>query len=58
MQQEEIIWIQNSKVQWLKEGERNTEKNLMSMIHHMYKNRIIILKNDKNKKLDGYENIK
>ena len=38
--QEEILWKQKSKVQWLREGEKNTKKFHRAMIHRRHVNRI------------------
>jgi hypothetical protein len=38
--QEEILWRQKSRVQWLKEGERNTKFFHREMVHRRYINRI------------------
>jgi chaperonin cofactor prefoldin len=39
-EQEEILWRQKSRVQWLKEGERNTKFFHRAMTHRRYINRI------------------
>jgi hypothetical protein len=39
-QQEEILWRQKSRVQWLKEGEKNTKFFHRTMIHRRHINRI------------------
>jgi hypothetical protein len=39
--QEEILWRQKSRVQWLKEGEKNTKFFHKSTIAHMTHNRIL-----------------
>jgi hypothetical protein len=44
--QEEILWRQKSRVQWLKEGERNTKFFHREMVHLRYINRITQLKDD------------
>eukprot|EP00253_Pinus_taeda_P007097 PITA_07097 len=41
--QEEILWRQKSKVQWIKEGERNTKFFHRSTIAHRNNNRIVKL---------------
>jgi hypothetical protein len=38
--QEEILWCQKSRVQWLKEGERNTNFFHRAVVHRRYINRI------------------
>jgi exonuclease III len=39
-EQEEILWRQKSRVQWLKEGEKNTKFFHRSMVHRRYINKI------------------
>jgi hypothetical protein len=45
LQQEEILWRQKSRVQWLKEGDKNTKFFHRSMIHRRFINRITKLEN-------------
>jgi exonuclease III len=45
-EQEEILWRQKSRVQWLKEGERNTKFFHRAMTHRRYINRITQLEDD------------
>jgi exonuclease III len=44
--QEEILWRQKSRVQWLKEGEKNTKFFHRTMIHRRHINRITHLENE------------
>jgi hypothetical protein len=48
--QEEILWKQKSRVQWLKEGERNTKFFHRTVMHHQHVNRITHLE-------DNHDNI-
>jgi len=43
LRQEELLWKQKSRVQWLKHGERNTSFLHKSTIHHRANNRILSL---------------
>jgi hypothetical protein len=45
-QQEEILWKQKSRVQWLKEGEKNTKFFHRTMIHRRHINRITHLEDE------------
>jgi hypothetical protein len=45
-EQEEILWRQKSRVQWLKEGERNTKFFHRVMTHRRYINHITQLEDD------------
>jgi hypothetical protein len=53
--QEEILWRQKSRVQWLKEGENNTKFFHRSMIHKRYVNHITKLENDQGKSIMDHE---
>jgi hypothetical protein len=44
--QEEILWRQKSRVQWLKEGERNTKFFHRSVMQRRHSNRITHLTSD------------
>ena len=44
--QEEILWRQKSRVQWLKEGEKNTKFFHRTMRHRRHINRITHLENE------------
>jgi hypothetical protein len=44
--QEEILWRQKSRVQWLKEGEKNTKFFQRTMIHRRHINRITHLEDE------------
>ena len=43
--QEEILWRQKSRINWLCEGERNTKFFHQAMIQHKQRNRIFSIKN-------------
>jgi hypothetical protein len=45
-EQEEILWRQKSRVQWLKEGEKNTKFFHRSMVHRRYINIITQLEDN------------
>ena len=49
--QEEILWRQKSRVQWLREGERNTRFFHKAMIQHIQQNRIFFLKDPSDNKV-------
>ena len=42
--QEEIIWKQKSRVQWLKDGEKNSKFFHKAMLNHRHHNRILSVK--------------
>eukprot|EP00253_Pinus_taeda_P023904 PITA_23904 len=49
--QEEILWKQKSRVNWLREGERNTSFFHQAMIQHRQRNRIFSIKNGAGEKI-------
>lgn len=55
--QEEIFWRQKSQVQWLKEGERNTNFFHKSTMVNRTHNRISSIKNEDGNLLTSHENI-
>eukprot|EP00253_Pinus_taeda_P004972 PITA_04972 len=42
--QEEVLWRQNSRIKWLREGERNNKFFHQAMIQHRQRNRILSIK--------------
>lgn len=44
--EEEILWKQKLRVNWLREGERNTKIFHQAMIQQRQKNRIFSIKNE------------
>jgi len=56
-EQEEILWRQKSRVQWLKEGERNTKFFHRAMTHRRYINRITQLEDDQGAPIRDHEKI-
>jgi len=58
--QEEILWRQKSRINWLREGERNTKFFHQAMIQHRQRNRIFSIKNEAGEKVieqDGIEQV-
>jgi len=55
--QEEILWRQKSRVQWLKEGERNTKFFHRSVMQRRHSNRITHLTSDTGEHLYAHEDI-
>jgi exonuclease III len=56
-EQEEILWRQKSRVQWLKEGERNTKFFHRAMTHRRYINRITQLEDDQGTPIRDHDQI-
>jgi hypothetical protein len=54
---EEILWRQKSRVQWLKEGEKNTKLFHRSMMHRRYVNHITKLEYDQGNPIMDHEGI-
>eukprot|EP00253_Pinus_taeda_P006750 PITA_06750 len=55
--QEETLWKQKSRIQWLKEGEMNTKFFHRSALDHRSSNRILELKNDTGEILKNHNEI-
>lgn len=58
--QEEILWKQKLRIQWLKEGERNTKFVHKTMVQHRQQNIIFSLKDQQGNRLtqkDEMENL-
>jgi hypothetical protein len=55
--QEEILWRQKSRVQWLKEGEKNTKFFHRTMIHRRHINRITHLEDEQGQLIRDHERI-
>ena len=56
-EQEEILWRQKSRVQWLKEGERNTKFFHRAMMHCRYINHITQLEDDQGTQIRDHDQI-
>jgi len=55
--QEEIFWRQKSRVQWLKEGDRNTRFFHRSTLEHRYHNKISTIKDSRGNHLSTHKEI-
>lgn len=55
--QEEILWRQKSRVQWLREGERNTKFFHKAMIQHRQRNKIFSIKNQEGQRILKHDEI-
>lgn len=55
IKQKNIIWKQNSRIQWLKEGERNTKFFHKAMVQHRQQNKIFSLMDQQGNRLTRKE---
>jgi len=55
--QEEILWRQKSRVQWLREGEKNTKFFHKAMVQHRQRNKIFSIKDHEGKRILQHEEI-
>eukprot|EP00253_Pinus_taeda_P033889 PITA_33889 len=55
--QEEILWRQKSRINWLREGERNTKFFLQAMIQNRQRNQIFSIKNEAGERVIEQEEI-
>jgi len=53
-QQEEMLWKQKYRIQWLKEGEHNTKKFHKSAIDHRGDNKILSIKDDQGSSVQNH----
>jgi hypothetical protein len=58
LKQEEAVWFQKSRSQWIKDGDRNTRYYHVKTINRRRRNRIIMLKNDQNDWVEDDANLK
>ncbi|PNX94787.1 hypothetical protein L195_g017967 [Trifolium pratense] len=58
LKQEEAVWFQKSRSQWIKDGDRNTRYYHVKTINRRRKNKIMMLKNDQNEWVEEEENLK
>lgn len=56
-QQEEMLWRQKSRIQWLKEGEENTKFFHRSALDYRGVNKILSLKNDQGESIENHQDI-
>ena len=54
---EEILWRQKSRIQWLKEGEKNTAFFHRTMVQRRYNNKIFKLHNNQGEALHTKQQI-
>jgi len=55
--QEEMLWKQNSRIRWLKEGERNTKLFHRTTIQRRTNNTIAHLQNPQGERMEKHEDI-
>eukprot|EP00253_Pinus_taeda_P035368 PITA_35368 len=55
--QEEILWRQKSRINWLREGERNTKFFHHARVQHRQRNRILSIKNEAGERVIEQEGI-
>jgi hypothetical protein len=58
LKQEEAVWFQKSRSQWIKDGDRNTRYYHVKTINRRRRNRIMMLKNDHNEWVEDDANLK
>jgi hypothetical protein len=58
LQQEEAMWFQKSRSQWIKDGDRNTRYYHVKTITRRRRNRILMLKNEQNDWFENEEDLK
>jgi hypothetical protein len=58
LEQQEVHWLQRSRANWLRQGDRNTSFSHQFALARRKKNRILKLKNDQNILVEGTEALK
>jgi hypothetical protein len=58
LKQEEAMWFQKSRTQWIKDGDRNTQYYHVKTITRRRKNKIMMLKNHQNEWVENEEDLK
>ncbi|WJX75538.1 hypothetical protein P8452_59063 [Trifolium repens] len=58
LKQEEAMWFQKSRSQWIKDGDRNTCYYHVKTINRRRKNKIMMLKNDQNEWIEEEADLK
>lgn len=56
--QEEIHWYQKARVEWLRNGDRNTTFFHLSSVVRQWKNKVVAIKNDDDEWISDHEKIK
>lgn len=55
--QEDILWKQKSRINWIREGERNTKFFHQAMIQHRQRNKIFSIKNEEGERIIEHKGI-
>jgi hypothetical protein len=58
LKQEEAMWFQKSRSQWIKDGDRNTRYYHIKAINRRRRNKILMLRNDQNEWVEEEDQLK